>query len=133
EKTIELKMSKSVPDSSIFMTDSPADIKRKIEKAYCPAKTVHENPLAEYMKYIIFEKFKTVKIERPAKFGGDLELESYSEFARLYEEGKIHPADVKHAVINYINEILEPVRKHFQTNKRARELEEFVKKQEITR
>jgi tyrosyl-tRNA synthetase len=133
EKTIELKMSKSIPDSSIFMTDSPAEIKRKIEKAYCPAKTVHENPLAEYMKYIIFEKFPKVRMERPAKFGGDLELESYREFARLYEEGKIHPADVKQVVINYLNEILNPVRKHFQTNKKAMELEEFVRKQEITR
>ncbi len=133
EKAIELKMSKSIPDSSIFMMDSPEEVKRKIEKAYCPAKTVHENPLAEYMRYIIFEKFPRVRIERPAKFGGDLELEGYMEFARLYEEGKIHPADVKQAAIRYLNEILDPVRRHFQTNKKARELEEFVKKQEITR
>ena len=133
EKTIELKMSKSIPDSAIFMTDSAADVKRKIEKAYCPAKDVYENPLAEYMKYIIFEKFPTVRIERPAKFGGDIELESYREFARLYEEGKIHPADVKQAVIRYLNEILDPVRKHFQTNSRARELDEYVRKQDITR
>jgi tyrosyl-tRNA synthetase len=133
EKTIELKMSKSIPDSAVFIMDSPQDVKRKIEKAYCPAKTVYENPLAEYMRYIIFEKFRTVRMERPAKFGGDLELESYSEFARLYEEGKIHPADVKQTVICYLNEILDPVRKHFQTNKKAKELEEFVKKQEVTR
>jgi tyrosyl-tRNA synthetase len=133
EKTIELKMSKSIPDSAVFIMDSPAEIKKKIENAYCPAKTVYENPLAEYMKYIVFEKFKTVRIERPAKFGGDLELASYAEFARLYEEGKLHPADVKQTVIRHLNEILDPVRKHFQNNSRARELEEFVKKQEITR
>lgn len=133
ERTIEMKMSKSIPDSAIFMTDSPEEVKRKIEKAYCPAKIVQDNPLVEYMKYIIFEKFNKVKIERPAKFGGEIEVESYREFVRLYEEGKIHPADVKNAVIHYINLILEPVRKHFQTNKRARELEEFVQKQEITR
>jgi tyrosyl-tRNA synthetase len=133
EKAIELKMSKSIPDSSIFMTDSPAEVKRKIEKAYCPAKTVHENPLAEYMRYIIFEKFKTVKIERPDKFGGDLELGSYGEFARLYGEGKIHPADVKQTAIRCLNEMLDPVRKHFQSNKKAKELEEFVRRQDITR
>jgi tyrosyl-tRNA synthetase len=133
EKTIELKMSKSIPDSAIFMTDSAADVKRKIEKAYCPAKDVYENPLAEYMKYIIFEKFPTVKIERPAKFGGDIEIEGYREFSKLYEEGKIHPADVKQTVAHYLNEILDPVRKHFQTNTRARELDEYVRKQDITR
>ena len=133
ERAIELKMSKSVPDSGIFMMDSADEVRRKIEKAYCPAGTVNENPLAEYMRYIIFEKFPTVKIERPAKFGGDLELASYAEFARLYEEGKIHPADVKQTVARCLNEILEPVRKHFRDNSRAKELEEFVKRQEITR
>jgi len=133
EKTIEMKMSKSIPDSAIFMTDSAADVKRKIEKAYCPACNLYENPLGEYMKYIIFEKFPKVKIERPSKFGGDIEIEGYREFAKLYEEGKIHPADVKQTVIHYLNEILDPVRKHFQTNSRARELDEYVRKQDITR
>ena len=133
EKAIELKMSKSVPDSGIFMMDSAEEVRRKIEKAYCPAKTVYENPLAEYMRYIIFEKFPTVRIERSAKFGGDLELASYAEFARIYEEGKIHPADLKQTVAKSLNEILDPVRRHFQTNSRARELEEFVRKQDITR
>jgi tyrosyl-tRNA synthetase len=133
EKTIELKMSKSIPDSAIFIMDSHEEIKRKIEKAYCPTCDLQENPLGEYMKYIIFEKFAKLKIERPAKFGGDMELESYSEFARLYEEGKIHPMDLKACVIKYLNEILEPVRRHFEKNSRARELEEFVRKQEVTR
>jgi tyrosyl-tRNA synthetase len=133
EKAIEMKMSKSIPDSSIFMMDSPEEVKRKIEKAYCPACSLEDNPLGEYMRYIIFEKFRTVKIERPAKFGGDLELESYREFSRLFSEGKIHPMDLKATVVKYLNEILEPVRKHFQTNKKAKELEEFVKRQEVTR
>ena len=133
ERVIELKMSKSIPESSIFMTDSGEEVKRKIGKAYCPAGAVQENPLAEYMKYIIFEKFKTVNIERPAKFGGDLELASYKEFEKLYTEGKIHPIDLKQAVAKYLNEVLEPVRRHFRTNKKAKELEEFVRKQDITR
>jgi len=133
ERAIELKMSKSIPDSAIFMTDSPEEVRRKIEKAYCPAGTVQENPLAEYMKHIIFEKFPNVKLERPAKFGGDLELDSYKEFEKLYSEGKIHPMDLKQAVARYLNEALEPVRKHFRTNKKAEELEDFVRKQEVTR
>jgi len=133
EKTIELKMSKSIPDSSIFMMDSPEEVKRKIEKAYCPTKTVHENPLAEYMKYIIFEKFKPVKIERPSKFGGDIELESYKEFARLYGEGKIHPADLKSNVARYLNELLEPVRERLKKNKTAQKLEEEIKSFKVTR
>ena len=40
DRTVEIKMSKSIPDSSIFMTDSETEIKRKISKAYAPPKTV---------------------------------------------------------------------------------------------
>jgi len=133
ERQIEIKMSKSVPDSSIFMTDSAEEVKRKIEKAYCPPRMVHENPLMEYMRYIIFERFGSVKIERPERFGGDLEIGSYGEMEKLYAEGKIHPLDLKHAVIRYLNELLEPVREHFRKNKKARGLDRFVKSQKITR
>jgi len=30
------KMSKSNPDSAIFMEDTPEEVKKKIKKAYCP-------------------------------------------------------------------------------------------------
>ena len=56
--------------------------KRKINKAYCPEKIIHDNPIIEYCKHIIFEKFKTLKVERPAKFGGDLEFKSYDELLK---------------------------------------------------
>src|SRR3990167_7271478 len=47
DRAIELKMSKSVPDSAIFMTDTEEEIKRKINKAYCPEKVIEENPILE--------------------------------------------------------------------------------------
>ena len=65
ERAIEMKMSKSNPDSAIFMDDTEEEIRRKIKKAYCPEGIVKENPILEYCKYIIFEKFKELKIERP--------------------------------------------------------------------
>ncbi len=133
ERAIELKMSKSKPDSAIFMTDSEEDVKRKISKAYCPEKTAKENPILEYCKYIIFEKTKSLEIKRPEKFGGDLNIESYSELENLYIGGKLHPADLKNAVATEINRLLEPARKHFTTNAKARQLAEQVKSFEITR
>jgi len=133
ERTIELKMSKSKPDSAIFMTDSPEEVERKIRKAYCPEKEVKENPILEYCKYIIFEKFKTFTIERPAKFGGDVSFENYRELEEAYVNGELHPMDLKNAVTSKINELLEPVRKHFEKNAKARELLEIVNKLEVTR
>lgn len=133
ERAIELKMSKSIPDSAIFMTDSQKEIERKINKAYCPEKIVEENPIIDYAKYLIFEKFKTIKIERPAKFGGNIELNSYDELEKIYKEGKLHPLDLKKAIASYTNKLVEPVRKHFEKNKKAKKILEEVKKFEITR
>ena len=133
ERAIDLKMSKSKPDTAIFMTDPEEEIKRKINKAYCPEKIINENPLMEYAKYIIFEKFDTLKIERPTKFGGDLELNSYDKLAKVFEKGDLHPMDLKPAVADYINKLVEPVRKHFEKNNKAKELLEKVKSFKITR
>jgi tyrosyl-tRNA synthetase len=121
EKAIELKMSKSIPDSAIFMTDSKEDVERKTTKAYCPEKQLRENPVIEYCRYIIFEKNKKMKIERPAKFGGNIEINSFEELEKLFESGELHPMDLKKSVAFYLNEMLEPVRKHFEKGK-AKEL-----------
>jgi len=133
EKKIEMKMSKSKPDTAIFMDDSPEEVARKIKKAYCPEAQVENNPIMEYAKYIIFEKYKTMSIERPEKFGGNLEIEGYDELVSIYSSSKLHPMDLKNATIKYVNEILEPVREHFEKNKKAKELYETVKQYAITR
>ncbi|MFH1399430.1 MAG: tyrosine--tRNA ligase, partial [Candidatus Woesearchaeota archaeon] len=132
ERTIDLKMSKSKPDTAVFMDDSKEDIKRKILKAWCPEQAA-ENPVLEYCRYLIFERFDAMKIERPAKFGGDVEFGSYGELEKAYSNGKIHPADLKKATALYINKMVEPVRKHFETDRKARELQEFVKSERVTR
>src|SRR5690606_3282271 len=44
-RTIAIKMSKSHPDSAIYMTDTTQDIKRKIMKAWAPEGITKENPV----------------------------------------------------------------------------------------
>jgi len=132
DRGIELKMSKSNPDTAIFMTDSKEDIKRKINKAYCPERIIEENPIIEYCKYILFEKIKALKIKRPAKFGGDLVIKGFDELVDIYSKGELHPMDLKQAVADEINKLLDPVRKHFEKGK-AKELLEKVKGFGVTR
>lgn len=133
ERAIAMKMSKSVPSSAIFMTDSEEEVMKKISKAYCPEKEVDENPLLEYCRYIIFESFKDFEIKRDKKFGGDTSFGSYSELASSYRAGSIHPSDLKAAVAGCINELLVPVRDHFSKNARARKLLEQVNSFNVTR
>lgn len=133
EKAIAMKMSKSRPDSAIFMTDTEEEIKRKISKAYCPEKSIDENPIMEYCRYIIFEKFDSIEINRPEKFGGNLTIRSYDELKDIYSRGDLHPMDLKTAVAFYINQLIEPVREHFEKNKHAKELKEKVMSYQVTR
>jgi len=132
ERTIALKMSKSNPDSAIFMTDSAAEVERKINDAYCPAKQVEENPILEYCRYIVFEKQPELVIKRPEKFGGELRIRGFDELAKTYAAGKLHPLDLKKAVAGAVNELLEPVRKHFSKGK-PKQLLEQVQGFEVTR
>lgn len=65
------KMSKSDPDSAIFMEDDAADVKRKVRQAYCPIGIVEGNPCMDWMKYIVFGKHEVVVVKRSAENGGD--------------------------------------------------------------
>jgi tyrosyl-tRNA synthetase len=129
ERVINLKMSKSNPDSAIFMLDSPEDVKHKINKAYCPSKQVIENPVLEYCKYIIFELVDKFHIERLEKYGGDVDYLSYEDLENDFAEGKLNPPDLKPAVIKHLNQLLEPIRTHFEKDKKAKELALFVQKE----
>jgi len=133
DRAIRLKMSKSKPDSAIFMTDSREDIERKIKKAWAPEKITTENPILEYCKYVIFAKEDSMKLERPEKFGGDVEYVSYADLEKTYANGSLFPLDLKNTVIEYLNGYLEPVRTYFEENDDARKLKEEVESFEVTR
>lgn len=133
EVEMEQKMSKSKPEGCIFIHDTPEQIAKKIGGAYCPEKTVEENPVLEICRYIIFRKQNEFGIERPAEFGGPVSFSSYGELEESYKNGKLHPADLKSGVSFALSSILEPSREYFQKNAGARQLFEFVSAAEKTR
>ena len=112
---IEAKMSKSKPDSMISIHDDHESVKKKISKAFCPEKQVEGNPILEMCRYVIFPELKSGSflIERPEKFGGNLEFANYKELEQAFVGG-LHPLDLKNATASYINKILEPVHEYFE-------------------
>ncbi len=116
EQAIEAKMSKSKPKSAIFIHDSEEDIRSKLKKAYCPEKVIEGNPMIEYAEYLVLRD-KPMRIDRPEKFGGDLEIASAEELKKIYSEGKLHPMDLKNGVANELIELLRPSREYFEKNK----------------
>ena len=105
------KMSSSIPASMISIRDSKSSIKEKIGKAYCPEGNAEQNPILEICKLILFPKFGGIKVERSKKFGGELSYKSYDDLESDFVGKKLHPLDLKKSVSEYLEEIIEPIRK----------------------
>jgi len=108
------KMSRSIPNTGVSVLDSYDKLKKTIEKAYCPAKIAQDNPILQITKLLIFPRFKKFNIKRPVKFGGSLNFSNYSNLEKSYKQEKIHPLDLKNAVVEYLEKIIGPIRKNFR-------------------
>ncbi len=111
--TGEGKMSSS-DGVTISMEDSTADIEEKVNSAFCPPTREPEgdleNPVLELFEYHVFPRFETVTVERPEKYGGDLNYERYEALAADLESGDLHPADAKGTLASYLDELIAPGR-----------------------
>lgn len=133
------KMSKSDPDSAVFMEDAAEDVERKIMNAYCPSKeqdsasTQEEpvdagkasmqlkedklkNPCLDYIKNIIFSP-------PGATFTcGDTNYPDFESVRAAFVNGTIAEEQLKRGLISELNQLLEPVRHHFTHDENARNL-----------
>jgi tyrosyl-tRNA synthetase len=134
------KMSKSDPDSAIFMEDSAEDVERKIMNAYCPTKeeekqeqaeaeaddagkeSMHlleekiKNPCLDYIQHIIFSP-------PGATFSADGQI--YTDFEAVRSKfltGEISEKALKQGLVDALNKLLEPVRNHFTNDGNAKKL-----------
>ena len=112
-RVIAAKMSKSRPESSVWVHDEPAVIEEKLRKAFCPPRVAEGNPVLEYFRILVFGGPGTFLLRRDPKHGGDLELQDYSDLERLYLAGKVHPQDLKGNIVRFLSERLLPVREYF--------------------
>jgi tyrosyl-tRNA synthetase len=128
------KMSKSDPNSAIFMEDSEADVRTKIKKAFCPPGVVEGNPCLEYVRLIVLPWTGAFVVPLGEKSGGgEKRYEEWAPLAADYLSGALHPADVKPALADALNAILQPVRDHFANDARAAALLKKVKSFKVTK
>lgn len=107
------------------MEDSIEEVNSKIKKAYCPEKIVKDNPVLDYCESIIFPSFGSYTIN--IKGQGPKEFTSYKMLESEYEIGNVHPSDLKPAVVEALNRLIQPVRDHFKNDAYARELLATIK------
>ena len=96
------KMSKSNPDSGIFMHDDAESIRSKIKKAWCESGMTEANPLLEIARQIIFHENKEITVERPEKFGGNVTYTGFEQMHADFANSKLHPGDLKETVSKYL-------------------------------
>ncbi len=104
------KMSKSDPNSGVFIHNSDDEIRTKIKKAWCEEANIQNNPLLEISKNIIFHEFNEINVERPEKFGGNVTYTNYNQLESDFAEKKLHPTDLKQTVGEYLIKVISPIR-----------------------
>lgn len=112
------KMSSSEEDSKIDLLDSAASVKKKLKKAFCEPGNVADNGVLSFCKYVIFPvalKGEQFLISRPEEHGGDLSFATFEKLEQSFSKEEIHPGDLKAAVEKYLNRLLDPIRKIFES------------------
>ncbi len=108
------KMSASIPHSKICLLDTPDEIKKKLNQAFCPEGQIEENGILALMKYVIMvlkeDKGEEFIVEKPEKFGGIVKYKTYKEIEKDYASKKLHPEDLKKALAEELIKLLEPIR-----------------------
>lgn len=126
ELVTSLKMSKSKPDSAVFIHDSPGEIKRKVNNAFAPESEIKYNPILDWVQHLVFYNANTIfTIRRQEKWGGDITYNSYADLEKDYADKKVHPQDLKKAMSEWLIATLEPARKYFEDPRRKAALDEI--------
>ncbi|KAI8938959.1 hypothetical protein NX059_004809 [Plenodomus lindquistii] len=122
------KMSASDPDSKIDVLDNVDVVKKKLKKAFAPPKIVEENGVLSFVEYVLLPAGHLIHGE--AKFvvpRRDAEPLVYTNIAAMqqdYINDILIPQDLKPAVTDALNKLLEPVQAEFQATKAWQEVEQ---------
>ncbi|NQU78867.1 tyrosine--tRNA ligase [Candidatus Woesearchaeota archaeon] len=116
--TVGGKMSASDKASKIDLIDSEDEVKKKINDAFCPEGVVEDNGVLAFCRHVLMiikqDKNEEFIIKRPEKWGGNLSYNNHDELERDFAEKKLHPMDLKQALAEEINKLLEPIRKKME-------------------
>ena len=102
------KMSKSDPSGALLVHDNKKTLIKKISKAYCPLER-EANPILDIWEHLLVPALEKIVIERPEKFGGNLDFESYKELESAYLSGSLHPLDLKNGTAAALYEVVLPM------------------------
>ncbi len=111
----DAKMSKSNPSGTLLVHDSKKVLTKKVSKAFCPLER-EGNPILDIWQHLLEPALGKIVIERPEKFGGNLEFDSYSDLEESYLSGSLHPLDLKNGTAAALYEVVKPMQVECESN-----------------
>ena len=81
-------------------------IKNKLNKAFCEPGKVEDNGVLAFAKHVLMVINKEIEIKRPEKFGGNVKYKTYDKLEKDYIDKKLHPMDLKNAVVQWVVAVL---------------------------
>ncbi len=106
------KMSKSNPDNAVFMDDTPNDIKRKINQAFCEQGNIEKNPILDWIKHIIIPIVGYFVMPGNERWNEEeMKFENFESLESEFKNGKIYPNRLKQGMINHLLDLLIPIQK----------------------
>jgi len=132
KSAVSEKMSASDNTTKLDILDTPSQIKKKINKAYCLEGDTADNCLITLLIKILFPILKLKQlpfvINRKDEYGGKIVYgdprqradqntpvfgDDHTQVVLDFAEKKLHPGDLKLGVIDTINLIFDPIRNAF--------------------
>ena len=104
----DFKMSKSDPRGTLLIHDNKKKLTKKLSKAYCPPER-EGNPVLDLWQHLLEPALGKIVIERPEKFGGNLEFKSYEKLELAYTSGSLHPLDLKNGTAAALFQMVKPL------------------------
>ncbi|XP_028452408.1 tyrosine--tRNA ligase, cytoplasmic isoform X1 [Perca flavescens] len=109
------KMSSSEEESKIDLLDSAGDVKKKLKKAFCEPGNIQNNGVLSFVKHVVFPLHGEFCVKRDPKWGGDKIYTAFEELEKDFAQELVHPGDLKASVEVALNQLLEPIRKKFES------------------
>ncbi|KAF5587107.1 tyrosyl-tRNA synthetase [Fusarium subglutinans] len=125
------KMSSSEPSSKINLLDTPEEVTKKLRKAVCAPKQVEGNGVIAFIENVIF-RVESLKTGGKPRFtveirdGGTLVYEDISKLKEDYASDDLTPQMVKPALIQRLNNLLDPIRKDFEADNEWQRIAELA-------
>ena len=111
----DAKMSKSNPSGTLLVHDSKKVLTKKLSRAFCPLER-EGNPVLDIWQHLLEPALGKIVIERPEKFGGNLEFDSYLDLEESYLSGSLHPLDLKNGTAAGLYEVVKPMQDACESN-----------------